>query len=236
MQLIGYGEDALTLWALQHNLPDILVRLEDDSHPSQCKAFFRPSFGRSGGPGSPQFGEFDFILLGNKCLYLGEAKWDGPKGTKNPSIQLDEVQVLRHRVFAVYVERWLKSHSSWPEFLAGTEIASALAALKPHPKTIPTKGCQLYHNLHFVLQTIREHFEPNSAKPVHVLLYFYDSANTLEPKDISTSQSGLEFRIVPVDYSKALQSKAEIGSLQDKPLHKYIAIRYKLASGEPSLT
>ncbi len=63
MQILGYGEDALTLWALQNKLMEILKFLDDSSDQPECKIFFRPSFGRRGGAGSSQFGEFDLRLL-----------------------------------------------------------------------------------------------------------------------------------------------------------------------------
>ena len=53
MKVLGYGEDALTLWALQNRLIQILDFLDDPSGPPECKVFFRPSFGRRGGSGSP---------------------------------------------------------------------------------------------------------------------------------------------------------------------------------------
>jgi hypothetical protein len=59
--MYGYGEDALTLWALTNKLPTILEKLRDNSAPSECEVLFRPSFGRRGGEINAQFGEFDFI-------------------------------------------------------------------------------------------------------------------------------------------------------------------------------
>ena len=59
MKLLGYGEDALTLWVLRHRLDKLLDSIDDKSDPEGCVAYFRPSFGRSGGPNSSQFGEFD---------------------------------------------------------------------------------------------------------------------------------------------------------------------------------
>ena len=80
MQILGYGEDALTLWAMKNKLDVILEALNDSSDPSTCQVFFRPSFGRSGGDKSPQFGEFDFIILSQNGLYLGESKDVNPTG------------------------------------------------------------------------------------------------------------------------------------------------------------
>ena len=48
MEIIGYGEDALTLWAIKNKLHAILQELNDNSDVSRCKVFFRPSFGQRG--------------------------------------------------------------------------------------------------------------------------------------------------------------------------------------------
>jgi hypothetical protein len=76
MLVYTYGEDALTLWAIQNRLGELLRKLRDVSDPASCEVFFRPSFGRRGAAHSSQFGEFDFIILANRHLYLGESKWD----------------------------------------------------------------------------------------------------------------------------------------------------------------
>ena len=55
MEILAYGEDALTLWALKKKLEHVLQELKESSTPSQCQAFFRPSFGRRGGENSAQF-------------------------------------------------------------------------------------------------------------------------------------------------------------------------------------
>lgn len=49
MEIFAYGEDALTLWSLKNKLDVILKKLEDFTPVSQCKIFYRPSFGRRGG-------------------------------------------------------------------------------------------------------------------------------------------------------------------------------------------
>ena len=58
MEIFTYGEDALTLWALKNKFLEILKKYEDNTPVSQCKIFYRPSFGRRGGSKSSQFGEF----------------------------------------------------------------------------------------------------------------------------------------------------------------------------------
>ena len=75
MLLLGYGEDSLTLWALQSHLPGLLCALGEGDCAGDCTAIYRPSFGRRGGANSSQIGEFDFALLAPGRLYLGESKW-----------------------------------------------------------------------------------------------------------------------------------------------------------------
>lgn len=60
-KLFGYREDAFTLWALKRRTDEVLRQFNDPTNPSDCLVFYRPSFGRSGGEGSAEFGEFDAI-------------------------------------------------------------------------------------------------------------------------------------------------------------------------------
>jgi len=46
-EILGYGEDAFTFWALKRHLAKILDELTDKTEPSDCLIFFRPGFGRS---------------------------------------------------------------------------------------------------------------------------------------------------------------------------------------------
>ena len=59
MEIIGYGEDALTLWAIKNKLHAILQEL--NIAISRCKYSFA-SFGRRGGEECTVW-EFDFIIL-----------------------------------------------------------------------------------------------------------------------------------------------------------------------------
>ena len=56
-KIIGYGEDALTYWALTEKLEYVLEKLNDKSEPKNCVLYYRPSFGRG-----EYYGEFDAIL------------------------------------------------------------------------------------------------------------------------------------------------------------------------------
>jgi hypothetical protein len=111
MEIIGYGEDALTLWAIKNKLHAILQELNDNSDVSRCKVFFRPSFGRRGGEKSAQFGEFDFIILSKERIYLGESKWDGSSENKNGILELRDEQKFRHEVMKFYICQWCFSSS-----------------------------------------------------------------------------------------------------------------------------
>jgi len=81
-QIIGYGEDAFTLWALKHKTSIILNSFQDQTAPSDCLFFYRPSFGRSGGEESAEFGEFDAIIGSSDNIYLIESKWDNSPDSK----------------------------------------------------------------------------------------------------------------------------------------------------------
>jgi hypothetical protein len=48
LKIIGYGEDALTLWVLRQRTSKILEEFPDKTPISECIAFHRPSFGRHG--------------------------------------------------------------------------------------------------------------------------------------------------------------------------------------------
>jgi hypothetical protein len=194
MEMIGYGEDALTLWTFRHRLDAVLSQLGNGSSEAECTLFFRPSFGRKGGADSAQFGEFDFILLTPICLYLGEAKWDrSPEASTGTAIHLRPEQVLRHTVFRQYVKEWTCGcYESWRDFLATAEPGWT------GEKSIAPVGSLLAENLQKVLRTIRGKYKSTPEK-VDVLLYLHDrDANSGQPTAVSTG-----FNLVVIDYSTA---------------------------------
>ena len=198
MEIHGYGEDALTLWALKNRLPAILEKLDDKSSASECKALFRPSFGRSGGENSAQFGEFDFILFGKEQLYLGESKWHrSSENIRDGNLDLREEQKLRHKIFRFYVEEWaFGGHPPWPEF--EKTAANRLRAQGIH-KPIAPGGSLLATNLQTVLSLIKQHFE--TRPPIrNILLYlYYGSSEYLLPKS-----AGQGFEIINIDCSEGI--------------------------------
>jgi hypothetical protein len=197
MQIFGYGKDALTLWALQNRLDTMLQAVDDTSSTESCQVFFRPSFGRSGGVKSAQFGEFDFIILAKTCLYLGESKWTRSAEKLDQGIlELRPGQLLRHRLFKFYVEHWaFGSYVTWDEFRTKAQIE--LQNLGIEKPLAPTNSL-LAENLQTVLGIIQTHYSFLS-KMQNVLLCLHDGvADELLPQGASG-----DFVVVTIDYSEA---------------------------------
>jgi hypothetical protein len=118
LKILGYGEDALTLWLLKKQISSILGEFEDKTSPSDCLVFYRPSFGRSGGNRSAEFGEFDAIIASRENIYLVESKWDNLSEFSKDELFLRGEQVLRHEVFSWYLLRWNKKYrNDWQSFV-----------------------------------------------------------------------------------------------------------------------
>ena len=192
MEICGYGEDALTLWALRHRLGELLKKIGDSSEQDGCRAYYRPSFGRSGGPNSAQFGEFDFILLTQEKLVLGESKWNrSSKSSGSGQIELPPWQILRHQVFRAYVHKWMSAEcDSWGQFRA------CARAWQPAPtKPLAPPGSLLAKNLTSILKTIRAHFG-KMPFVVDTLLYLYDGSSG-QPLPYSVAEG---FTQTSIDY------------------------------------
>jgi hypothetical protein len=183
MEILAYGEDALTLWAIKSRLSVILQQLDDATPPSKCQILYRPSFGRRG------FGEFDFVLLSQQRLYLGESKWDGSLKSRRRIVRLEPGQVRRHELFAFYVTQWTSEQSaSWAEFEQ---------AVSQSGRPIAPADSILAANLFTVLRVIREFY--HATPPiVNVLLYFYNSGIGSQPPPQVAPET---FQIVSLDYS-----------------------------------
>jgi hypothetical protein len=193
MKIIGYGEDALTLWAIKDKLDLILQGVNDPSDPSICQVFFRPSFGRGGGA---SFGELDFIILSENCLYLGESKWDGSsKRLEDGVLELPDNQKLRHKIFKFYVEQWsFGGYSSWREFTDKTRLELQSGVTKP----LAPENSRLATNLKTVLGIIKEHYTSTPAIR-NVLLYFHEG----KPVEQLPQRASEGFELVCIDYSEA---------------------------------
>jgi hypothetical protein len=206
LQILGYGEDSLTLWALKHKMPVILHSLQDSTVPEDCLVFYRPSFGRRGGEGRAEFGEFDFILATKKSVYLGESKWDNLSSKVEPSLDLKNKQVRRHAIFSWYITNWLKHKPSdmamFHEYTK--EDFNNFGGLgEPLQKLAPPRSI-LAETLQGILNAIQAHIEnSNSANLKNVMFYFYNKKKAQPLKEIDDHD---DFQIINIDYSDHLKS------------------------------
>jgi hypothetical protein len=196
-KILGYGEDALTLWALKHHVSKILEEFQDKTALSDCLIFYRPSFGRHSQVNSSIFGEFDSIIASKKNIYLIESKWDNLSEFNDEEITLKEEQTLRHEVFSWYLTHWNKKYSNNWQFFINDQPKDFKIENK---KTIAPKDSLLSRNLEFVLSKLQEHC-PNIShdNTKNVLLFFHDAKNTPPTK------TNKGFTLIPIDYSKEIK-------------------------------
>jgi hypothetical protein len=142
--IIGYGEDALTFWALKNRLKEILGKLGDESDQSECTVFYRPSFGR-GGINTANFGEFDAIVSTKACVYLVESKWEG-SAISSKGIKLSETQLIRHAVFKEYFDKWDSSVG-----ISSLTVSASGFLTSVKDKRVVSEEDELAKHLEFVL-------------------------------------------------------------------------------------
>ena len=196
MKIIGYGEDALTLWSLRKRTSKILEEFPDKTPISECIAFYRPSFGRRG-KGNSTFGEFDAIIASKQNVYLIESKWDNHNDFKNKEFSLENHQILRHQIFAWYLTHWNKKYSgNWQTFIDEKKENF------PFPnKTIAPNGSLLAQNLEQILTRIQEHCGYLSESSVkNVFLFFYNSQKSTYPTKTNDS-----FKLIHIPYSREIE-------------------------------
>jgi len=196
-EILGYGEDALTLWALKKYRSEILNGLNDKATPSDCVVFFRPSFGRSGGEGRAEFGELDSILASSKNVYLIESKWDNLSQNQEVKIKLADVQILRHEIFSWHFMNWsTERYSNWSEF--SNALQDDFRSCFPGRKIAPD-GSILAQNLEFVLNRLHEHGE-KGKKLRNVLLYFYNKNRSTQIEKVIMNGGNTNFEVINIDY------------------------------------
>ena len=202
-EMLGYGEDALTFWALKRRTSEILKELKDQTEPSDCLIFFRPSFGRRGGGGRAEFGEFDAILASSQNIYLIESKWDRRLRNRRDEIALTPEQVLRHKIFSWYLTNWDAQEYSgnWGKFKNDFENNFTSAGNFTNRKMAPA-GSRLAKDLEFVVNKLQEHckkFSCEYRKPRNVLLYFCGN----ESREITkVAAEDLNFVVVNINYNQ----------------------------------
>jgi len=189
-EILGYGEDALTLWALKHRISEILHQLDDPTQPTDCRIFYRPSFGRHSRGINAVFGEFDAIITSSRNVYLIESKWDNLAKAKDGEIKLRKEQMLRHQIFTWYLTHWNESYfGKWAEF-----AEKQRHSFKFERKTIAHPKRLLAKNLEFVLNAMLKHCKAVAIDNIkNVLLFFYKETKP----SIKTDET---FTLVQIDY------------------------------------
>jgi len=178
---LGYGEDALTFWAITERLDMILEELGDDSEPEYV--LYRPSFGRD------QYGEFDAIIITSKKAYLVESKWDG---SGDLSKGLKEHQIRRHKILEWYHDKWKgEVGEDWDEFARKNNLSFS----EEFSKYIPSSNTILSQNLQTVLNLMID------KKIENVLLYLHKG----KPTGIDT-----DFKIVEIEYETIYSNYIEL--------------------------
>jgi len=171
-QILGYGEDALTYWALTQRLQNILTQLKDTTDPDKALVIYRPSFGRKGKskgkddskPRGPQFGEFDGIIATSHAIYLIEAKWNKSSKRKNEEYRVEKRQRWRHQIMREYVKTWRQKSTdvtSWKEYRQSQPDGRFSIINKENEQTnqylLPNKKDKLAKNLEFVLNKLKDY-------------------------------------------------------------------------------
>jgi hypothetical protein len=195
--MLCYGEDALTLWALSRKTKDILTSVEDESSPNDALVLFRPSFGRKGGLGRTQFGEFDFIIATPYAVHLGESKWIRSRKAPCQNIKLKENQVLRHIVFSEYYKIWItRPDWIWDAFL---QKCTDIFENKHISKSAPYKGSLLAKSLHNTLSIIDK--VSNRSSRINNILLLLDGTGVVDKTRVSGSPG---FIISVIDVTPAI--------------------------------
>lgn len=185
MKIIGYGEDALTYWAIMDRMQEIKAELGIGDTPIEL-VLFRPSFGRKGSAEreneklrvGPEFGEFDAIICTASCTFLIETKWSKSSELKNGIIKLDQPQTLRHKVFSAYIHEWSSAKEpgrmNWSQFYQDQngqlETDSLLIDM-------PREGRRLARNMEYILRKVCITNKPIKDIILFVRMSAYDSQN-----------------------------------------------------------
>jgi len=186
MNIYGYGEDFLTLWAVKHKMLNIIEELEGKPYSNKPVVIYRPSFGRGGSLST--FGEFDLIFATTK-IYLVESKWEqssevrGPQGNRN--ISISDIQKTRHKKLKWYLikssEYLNRNFNNWNDFRAqfNQEFNEKFQYRDKHGDikypTIPKQTSILANNIYNVSKLLRDQISRSITADMieDILLYFY---------------------------------------------------------------
>ena len=199
MSVIGYGEDALTFWALSTEWDSLANELKINKVPDEeIVRLYRPSFGR----GKYGFGEFDAIISTDKVIFLIESKWENSSEVTSKGIKLTLPQQNRHKVFHELHKKW-KSVGDWDGYfqdLKGTKLEKW--------KVCDSK-CDLAKNIKSILKLI----DPQKKKNIKniVLLVLHPDAEDVD----LTLESDIEFEKITIGYKPNVNIDGKFFAIQN---------------------
>lgn len=177
MEIIGYGEDALTLMALRDEeiIKQILTQAGNKrkkSHERQIpkiKIYYRPSFGRNG----KCLGECDAIIGTDTKIYFVECKWMDSKEIQSNSIHLDEKQKKRNDYLIEIAREYFSDDGNMSEKVK-------------KDKNIKGDDTKLIVSLKHVFGVMKDGIENKKAKDVFrsLLVVFVDNKAFKVPQKI----------------------------------------------------
>lgn len=168
-------------------MSEILFKLNDSTPSNECKVFYRPSFGRSGGEDRAGFGEFDSIIMSRECIFLVESKW------KIKNLKLKPEQLNRHKFLRHYIDEWyMDSYTDWDSFL---KVASGNLSNRGIKKPLAPAGSILATNIETLLRFIKKRYI-DYPEIVDVLLYFSPANEKRIPRTTNTN-----FQLVHLEYT-----------------------------------
>lgn len=188
MKFFGYGEDALTLWALTNKITreEFIKKIkektpDDKTDINAFTIFYRPSFGRG-----KNLGEFDFIIVSDTFIYLGESKWNNSSCLGKECIKLDDAQIERHKIFEALFNPRKKS-----ELSANHKISQKIGYIEKVKET--SKLSENIKNFKTVAGIINKNKEFKN-----ILLFFYAEEKNYDNLKCQNS----DFSIIPIKYPK----------------------------------
>jgi hypothetical protein len=183
-EILSYGEDPLTYYALSSRLDEVLSQLDDGSHPGSTMVIYRPSFGRGVGAHRSKrhatFGEFDAVLATPEAAYLIESKWQHSPEVKGATVRLREVQVIRHEILRWYRLNWRPEYfGDWKAFVnacaGGFKRRFRLSCMAP-------AGSKLQKNLEFVLSRLVPYGQDTRDVVLYVCPYGTEPLRHVQPR------------------------------------------------------
>ena len=192
MEIIGYGEDALTLWAIKNKLHAILQELNDNSDVSRCKYSFAPALDGVEARRVHSLGNLILLFFRKNASTWEKVSGMDLQRTRTAFGVTDE-QKFRHEVMKFYICQWFKGDfPDWSSFVRKVGKTTKHMGVEKPWHLSALFGIQLTDPL----ETIKSHF---SSLPEirNILLYLHkgESSNPI-------SRVSKDFDLVKIDYSQ----------------------------------